>query len=150
MTSAQQDAPATAGDSGLAALRGSAMGAAVMLIIQFGLGMGVNLYVTLPKNKSFFSTVFGSATLAVHAILALLLLGASIGALVRAIRSRRAIAFTAVGLAAILVAAGAGASFAGNQNNSASLGMALATAVAMFCYLAVVFSVREPASTRSR
>ena len=151
MTSAQQEAPVAPAGAKIAALRGNCMGAAVLLIIQFGLGMGINLYVALPENKSFFSTVFGSATLAVHAILALLLLGASIGALVRAIRSRRAIAFTAAGLAAILVAAGAGASFAGNQNNGASLGMALATAVAMFCYLAVVYSVREPAvSTRSR
>jgi hypothetical protein len=145
MTSAQQDTQVARAGSGLAALRGNSMGAAVLLIIQFGLGMGVNLYVTLPKNKSFFATVFGSATLAAHAIVALLLLGASIAALVRAIRSRKAIAFTAVGLAAILAAAGAGASFAGHQNNGASLGMSLATAVAMFCYLAVVFSIRDPA-----
>jgi len=152
MTSAQQDAPVAAAGSGLAALRGNSMGAAVLLIIQFGLGIGVNLYVTLPTNKSFFATVFGDATLAAHAIVALLLLGASIGALVRAIRVRKAIAFTSVGLAAILVAAASGASFVGKQSNGASLGMALATAVAMFCYLAVVFSVREPSglSTRSR
>jgi hypothetical protein len=74
------------------------------------------------------------------------LLGASIAALVRAIRSRTAIGFTSVGLAAILIAAGTGASFAGNPNNGASLGMALATAVAMFCYLAAVFSIREPSA----
>ena len=142
MTSAQQDAPAPTADSQLATLRGSCMGAAVLLIIQFGLGVGVNLYVTLLAHKSFLSTVFGNATLAVHAIVALLLLGAAIGALVRAIRLRKALAFTAVGLAAILVAAFAGASFAGNQSNGASFGMALATAVAMFCYLAAVFSLR--------
>ena len=142
MTSAQQDAPASTADAQLATLRGSCMGAAVLLIIQFGLGVGVNLYVTLLAHKSFLSTVFGNATLAVHAIVALLLLGAAIGALVRAIRLRKALAFTAVGLAAILVAAFAGASFAGNQSNGASFGMALATAVAMFCYLAAVFSLR--------
>jgi hypothetical protein len=118
------------------------MGAGILLIIEFGLGMGVNLYVTLPRHKSFLSTVFGSATLAAHAIVVLLLLGAAIAALAGAIRSRRAIVYTSVGLAAILVAAAAGSSFAGNQNNGASLGMALATAVAMFCYLAAVFSLR--------
>ena len=69
-------------------------------------------------------------------------MGAAIAALVRAIRARRAIAFTSVGLAAILAAAAAGASFAGHQSNGASLTMALATAVAMFCYLAAVFSLR--------
>jgi len=142
MTSAQQDTPVVASAPRVAALRGTCMGAAVLLIIQFGLGIGVNLYVTLPGHKSFFSQVFGSATLAVHAIVALLLLGAATAALVRAIRARRAIAFTSVGLAAILVAAIAGASFVGDGTNGASLGMALATAVAMFCYLAAIFSLR--------
>jgi hypothetical protein len=141
-TPAQHDTRVPSATPRLAALRGNCMGAAVLLIVQFGLGMGVNLYVTLPAHKSFLSTVFGSAVLAVHVIVALVLLGAAIGALVRAIRARRAIAFTAVGLAAILAAAAAGAAFAGNQSNGASLGMALATAAAMFCYLAAIFSLR--------
>ena len=126
----------------LTALRGNCMGAAVLLIVQFGLGIGLNLYVTVPAGKSFFATVVSSGLLAVHALVALALLGASISALVRAIRVRRAVAFTAAGLAAIVVAAGAGVSFAGSQGNGASLTMALATAVAMFCYLAAVFSLR--------
>ena len=141
-TPAQHDTRVPDATPRLATLRGNCMGAAVLLIVQFGLGMGVNLYVTLPAHKSFFSTVFGSATLAVHAVVALALLGAAISALVRAIRARRAVAFTAVGLAAILAAAIFGASFVGSQGNGASLGMALATAVAMFCYLAAIFSLR--------
>jgi hypothetical protein len=142
VTLSQDSQIPTAAASRLAALRGNCMGAAVLLIVQFGLGMGVNLYVTLPAHKSFFSTVFGSATLAVHAVVALALLGAAISALVRAIRTRRAVAFTGVGLAAILAAAIFGASFVGSQGQGASLGMALATAVAMFCYLAAIFSLR--------
>ena len=142
MTLSQDTQVPPAAASRLTALRGNCMGAAVLLIVQFGLGIGVNLYVTLPAHKSFFSTVFGSATLAVHAIVALALVGAAISALVRAIRARRAVAFTAVGLAAILAAAIFGASFVGSQGNGASLGMALATAVAMFCYLAAIFSLR--------
>ena len=126
----------------LATLRGNCMGAAVLLIVQFALGMGLNLYVTLPSGKSFFATVFSSAVLAVHAIVALALLGAAISALVRSVRLRRAVAFTAAGLAAILVAAGAGVSFAGHQGNGASLTMALATAAAMFCYLAAIFRLQ--------
>jgi hypothetical protein len=124
------------------ALRGNCMGAAVLLIVQFGLGIAVNLYVTMPKHKPFFSTVFGSALLAAHVIVAVALLGASISALVRAIRARRVIVPTAVGLAAVLAAATAGASFASSQNNGVSLAMALAAAVAMFCYLAAVYSLR--------
>src|SRR5258708_1613004 len=131
--SAQQDTQVTA--QRLAVLRGSCMGAAVLLIIEFALGIGVILYVALPAHKSFFGTVFGSATPAAHAIVALALLGAAISALVRAIRSGRAVAFTAAGLAAILVAAFAGASFVGSQAVGASLTMALATAAGMFCYL---------------
>ncbi len=126
----------------LAALRGNCMGAAVLLIIEFGLGMGVNLYVTLPQHKSFFSTVFGSAILAVHAVVALVLLGAAIGAVVRAIRVRRAVLLTSAGLGAIVAAGFAGAAFASNQASGASLAMALATAIALFTYTAAVFSLK--------
>ena len=142
MTTAQHDTPAATSRPRLDALRGNCMGAAVLLIIEFGIGIGVNLYVTVPANKSFLPAVFGSAALAAHVIVAIVLLGAAIGALVRAIRARRAIVFTSVGLAAILAAGIAGSSFVGNGSDGASLGMALATAVAMFCYLAAVFSLR--------
>jgi hypothetical protein len=141
-TTTQHDAQEATSIRRLAALRGTCMGAAVLLIIQFGLGIGVNLYVSLPQHKSFFSTVFGSATLAAHAIVAVALLGAATGALIRAIRARKAVVFTSIGLAAILVAAMAGASFVSNQVNGASLGMALATAVAMFSYLVAIFRLR--------
>jgi hypothetical protein len=126
----------------LATLRGNCMGAAVLLIIGFAIGIGVNLYIEVPGNKAFLPAVFSSAALGAHAIVALVLLAAAVSALVRAIRLRRAIVFTAVGLAAILVAGFAGASFVGNGSNGASLTMALATAVAMFSYLAAVFSLR--------
>ena len=142
MTTAQQDAPPATPASRLAALRGNCMGAAVLLIIQFAIGTGVNLFVTLPPNKSFPATGAGSAVLAVHGIVALMLLGAAIAALVRAIRARKVIGFTSAGLAAILVAAIAGASFLSNHGNGASLAMALATAVAMLSYLAAVFRLR--------
>jgi hypothetical protein len=142
MTTTQHDTQTEPSAGRLAALRGNCLGAAVLLIIQFGLGIGVNLYVTLPEHKPFISTVFGSATLAAHAIVALVLLGAAVGALARAIRVRKAIAFTSVGLAAVVAAGIAGATFARSQNNGASLAMALATAVAMFSYLAAIFSLR--------
>ena len=141
-TPAQHYTRVPAASPRLATLRGNCMGAAVLLIVQFALGIGLNLYVTLPSGQSFFATVFSSAVLAVHAIVALALLGAAISALVRSVRVCRAVPFTAAGLAAILVAAGAGVSFAGHQSNGASLTMALATAVAMFCYLAAVFSLQ--------
>src|SRR5260370_38022662 len=101
------------------------MGAAVLLVIQFGLGTAVNLYVTLPSGKSFWSTVFSDGAVAVHAIVALLLLGASVSALVRAIRMRRAVAWTAAGLAGGLGAAGSGEWLRRGRSNGARLALAL-------------------------
>jgi hypothetical protein len=49
---AQQDTQPAAGTRQLAALRGSCMGAAILPIVQSGLGQGVNLYVTLPSPAS--------------------------------------------------------------------------------------------------
>ncbi len=119
------------------------MGAAVLLVIQFGLGTAVNLYVTLPAHQSFWSKVFGQGAVAAHAIVALALLGASISALVRAIRARQRlmVALTAAGLLAIIVAAGSGVTFVRDGGNGASLAMALAAAVALFCYLAAIFAL---------
>lgn len=148
MTTGSQQTPATPGTR-LAALRGTCLGAGVLLIIQLGLGIGANLYVTVPDDKSFLAAVFSSATLAAHVIVALALLGAAIGALVRAIRARRATVLTAAGLAAVLGAGIAGARFVGDGNDGASLGMALATAVAMFCYLAAIYTLRWPLPDQS-
>ena len=141
-TTQHHDAQADTPSRRLAALRGNCMGAAVLLIVQFGLAIAVNLNVTLPGHKAFFSTVSGSALLAAHVIVALVLLGASISALVRAIRARRVIVPAAIGLAAVLAAATAGAAFTSTQNNGASLAMALASAVAMVSYLAAIFHLR--------
>ncbi len=143
MTASEKEASEAAPAARLTALRGNCMGAAVLLIVQFGLGVAVNLYVTLPKDKSFLAVVFGSAALAAHAIVALLLLGAAIAALVRAIRSGRAIVYTSVGLAAIIAAAFAGASFVSKTSNGSSLTMALAAAVATLSYLAAIFSLGD-------
>ena len=128
---------------GLRVLRGNCMGAAVLLVIQFGLGTAVNLYVTLPAHQSFWSKVFSQGAVAAHAIVALALLGASISALVRAIRARQRlmVALTAAGLLAIIVAAGSGVTFVRDGGSGASLAMALAAAVALFCYLAAIFAL---------
>ncbi len=142
MTATSQQAPGTTATSGLEALRGNCMGASVLLIVQFAIGMGVNLYVTIPAHKSFLPAVFGSALLAAHAVMALLLLGAAIGALVRSVRVRRLIPLTAGGLVAIIVAALAGSAFTGSSGNGASLAMALAAGAAMACYQVAVFRLR--------
>jgi hypothetical protein len=81
-----------------AALRGNVMGAIVLLLLQFGLGMGVNLYETMPAadhGKSVFAA-FGRAVadgpvvLALHALLGTLLIGAGVGAFTRSLRTGQA------------------------------------------------------------
>jgi hypothetical protein len=134
-----------------ATLRQASLGALVMLIVQFGLGVGVNLYVTLPAAGKI-SDVFSSGpALALHGVLGLLLIVSSVGLLARAIvaRNRPVIVAAAVGLAAIVAAAGEGAAFVRNGTNAASLGMALATGVAMLCYVVTLFLARPPARSGS-
>jgi hypothetical protein len=66
----------------------------------------------------------------------LLLIVAAVGQLVLSIRARHPVIIGAsvIGLIAILAATSSGASFLSDQSPSSSLGMALATAVAMLCY----------------
>ncbi len=142
MTATSTQATDTATRSAIEALRGNCMGVTLMLIAQFAVGMGVNLYVTIPAHKSFLPAVFGSALLAAHAVIALGLLAAAIAALVRSVRVRRLIPLTAAGLVAIIGGAFAGSAFVGSDSDGASLAMALATAVAMACYVLAVFRLR--------
>src|SRR5258706_3536 len=90
------------------------IGGPLLEFVQFGIGIGVNLYTEVPKNRTFLPAVFSSTALAAHAIVAVV-----------------PSCSTSVGLAAILVAASAASSFGGNGSNGASLTMALATAVAI-------------------
>ena len=139
--------------SRLARLRTSSLGAVVMLIIQFILGMIYNLYGTTPTaNKSV--GMFSSPVIALHVIVAFLLIIAAVGQLLRAIGTRHKLAIwmSAVGLVAILAAFFAGLGFVGNGAAGASLGMALAFAVALACYVVLVFALpsagpAKPSST---
>jgi len=142
MVTTQGQATAELPADRLTALRGNCMGAAVLLIVQFAIGIGVNLYVEVPSGKSFLAAVFSSALLATHVIVALALLGASIAALVRAIRARMVIIPAAAGTAAIVAAAAAGGSFVSSGSDGASLVMALAAAAAMLCYATAIFRLR--------
>ena len=150
------EAERRAADQRLERLRGASMGAAVMLVIQFGLGVGVNLYVTLPAavkgegeaggGRSVGQAFSNGALLALHTVFGLLLVVTAVSLLVRAIaaRHRPVIVTSAVGLLAIIAAAGSGASFVSDSAIGASLGMALATGVAMLCYLASLFILGRP------
>jgi len=110
----------------------------ILLAVQFGLGIGVNLYVTLPAaGHPGHASWFGNgALLALHATLGMLLILGAIFVLVRAIMARNAtlIITSAAGLVAILLAAFFGSGFTDKLTDGYSLGMAIAFAVALACY----------------
>jgi hypothetical protein len=129
----------------LAALRGNTFAMLAMLIVQFAIGTVVNLYVTIPardKGIGIFGAIGraltnGPASLASHAGLALLIVLAAVALVVRSIVTRHiaSVVLSGIGLAAIVAAAINGARFVADGGPaSASLAMALSTAVAMLCY----------------
>jgi hypothetical protein len=132
----------------LSNLRRASLGALVMLIVQFGLGVGVNLYVSLPAAGSSgrkLSQAFSNGPLlALHVVLGLLLIVSAVTLLVRGIVARHTpvITLSAAGLLAIIFAATQGFSFVHNSTNEASMAMASATGIAMFCYVLTLYLVR--------
>ncbi len=132
--------------SRLVRLRLSSLGAVVMLIVQFILGIIYNLYGTAPTSTKSIG-LFSSPDLALHVILGILLFIAAVGQLIQAIgtRHRLSIWLSAVGLLAILGAGFAGLGFTGSGASGASLGMSLAFAVALACYVALVFALPSSA-----
>jgi hypothetical protein len=120
-----------------------------MLLIQYGLGITVNLYSTLPagdRGKGLFGG-FGAAVgngpvvLTLHALLGTLLLITATAAVARSalLKATPLIWLTAIALLAMLVAWIAGATFVGEMNNGSSLAMALAAAAALLCYVLIIF-----------
>ncbi|HSR86340.1 MAG TPA: hypothetical protein VLM11_19350 [Streptosporangiaceae bacterium] len=143
----------------LTALRGNSFATLVMLIVQFAIGTTVNLYATIPakdRGSGTFGAIgraltSGPASLATHAGLGLLIVLAAVALVVRAIITRHtaSIVLSVIGLAAIVSAALNGARFvAGGGPASASLAMALSTAVAMLCYALglLLLGSRRPAA----
>ncbi len=134
-----------------------------MLVVQYGLGIVVNLYVTVPATDQHDGIVqaLGRAlssrplVLASHAVLGLLMLVAGISVLVRAVIARHlpSIAASTIGYIAIIGAAISGAELVDQGHQRSSLVMALLTGVALLCYLINLFLVgritEQPRSMRS-
>jgi hypothetical protein len=131
-----------------AGLRRASLAIVIVLIVQFTLGIGVNLYVTLPAaGHPGHASWFGNgALMALHASLGIFLVLAAIFVLVRAVMARNVtlIVTSAAGLVAILLAFFFGSSFTDKLTNGYSLGMAIAFAAALACYTIGLYA----ASTR--
>lgn len=149
MPAAGRAGAATRADRGL---RPNAFAAVVMLLLEYGLGIWVNLYAKIPasdQGKGIFAA-FGAAVadgpvgLALHALLGTLLLVTATILVIRAVLARRAatIAIGVVALLAIITAWLSGARFTGSGANGASFTMAMATGVALLCYVAILFVPR--------
>ena len=141
-------APGTTATRGGRGLRPNAFAAVVILLIQYGLGMWINLYAKIPASdhgKGIFAA-FGAAVangpvaLALHALLGTLLLATATALVVRAVAARKTAttAISAVALLAVIAAWLSGARFVGDAANGASFGMALGAGVALLCYVIVL------------
>lgn len=135
----------------LARLRRSSLVAFVLLVIQYALGMYVNLYVTIPRadhGRDMGSVIAnGPAMLSVHGALGLLLTLAALGTLVQAILLRHAgaIVVAAVALFAMAFAAVAGSGFASSGQASQSMAMAVMTGIGLLCYGVLIYLLRPSA-----
>lgn len=134
-------------------LRRWTLGMLILLMIQLGIGMYTNLFVTIPvrhpgAGAGEFRGVFESINwalshsavpLATHAGLGIILALGAIGILVRSARLRRGIWGSSLGLLFILGAGYNGGRFVAYNNDINSLVMALAFAAAVVCYAAVLY-----------
>ena len=143
------NAPPVARVRAVRGLRANSLAAIVILLFEYGLGVWVNLYGHLPASDhgATLATGIGRAIsdgpvgLSIHAVLGLVLVVSALTALVRSILIGRPvlIALTAVGLAAVVTAALSGARFVGHGDNGSSMGMAIASGVAIGAYALVLF-----------
>jgi hypothetical protein len=144
-------------------LRNQFLGTLVFLIVQFLLGMAVNLFVTIPTNHpganppEYFSGVVQSVTWAIlhghillilHASLGLLLVVNAIGLLAASIRERSKdlIWVSSLGLFGVLAAGFNGGSFLNYNQDFSSMIMASFFAWAVIAYAVGIFLTGRPGS----
>ena len=146
--------PASAG------LRRLALGAVVLVLVQAGIGMVVNLDVTIPEHHpgarpaNYFSgsassigwaITHGAAALAIHATLGLAVAVLVIGVAVRsfAVASRPVRPWSVLAALLVIGAGFNGASFLDFNNDVSSLIMAMLAFAAVACYAVVLYLLPE-------
>jgi lysylphosphatidylglycerol synthetase-like protein (DUF2156 family) len=139
----------------LEAVRQVSLAALIMLVVQYGLGIILNLYIAVPASDAHAALTQeianGPLMLTVHALFGLALIGAALVLLVRAVRldDRGIAVLAAAGLTAIGGAFASGEIFVRNGQNGASLAMALLTGVALLCYIGALTRVSTALRRRS-
>jgi hypothetical protein len=127
---------------------------AMVLLVQYLVGMVVNLFVTIPdqhpgaNDPNYFGGVMsvtgwamgnGGAWLAIHTGVGLLLVVMSIGLVVQSIRARSNITLCVLGAVFILGAGFNGGSFLVYNQDFSSMIMAGLWALAMACYVGCIY-----------
>jgi hypothetical protein len=141
--------------AGLEGVRQVSLAALIMLVVQYGLGIVLNLYIAVPAADAHAGLTQeianGPLMLTLHAVLGLALIGTALVTLLRAVRleDRVAAVLAAAGLTAIGGAFASGEIFVRNGQNGASLAMALLTGVALLCYIGVLTWVSSALRRRS-
>jgi hypothetical protein len=137
-------------------LRRQAFGAVVLICLQSGLGMFVNLFVTIPGHHAgsgpsdFFSgsassigwaITHGAVALVLHTVLGLLLALMVIGIVAEALKigRRSVITWSALGALLTIGAGFNGASFLDYNKDVSSFIMTMLALAALLCFLIVVY-----------
>jgi hypothetical protein len=120
----------------------------IALVVQYALGMYVNLFISFPDTTAnegqLWEFAWAQPALATHIVLAMLIL---LGAIVQCIRASRShngtwIWSSLIGLLAVLAAGASGASFIPSQTDLYSYSMSIAFLIALVAYAWALFSVQ--------
>ena len=142
-------------------MRNQFLGTLIFLIVQFLLGMSVNLFVTIPTNHPganppeyfggvvqsvIWAILHGHVLLQVHAVLGLLLVLNALGLLIAAIKTRAGdlIWVASLGLFGVLAAGFNGGSFLNYNQDFSSMVMATFFAWAVIAYAVGIFLTGRP------
>jgi hypothetical protein len=121
-------------------LRRGSLAALVLVVAEYGIGIYVNLYVTVPAadHGRSLSTALsnGPALLSVHVVVGLLLGLAGLGVLVQSVMARHwiVLAVSVAALLALAFASVAGTGFVRTGDTSAAMAMSVLTGIALLCY----------------
>src|SRR5215468_7527657 len=122
----------------LARLRRGSLAVLVLVVVEYGIGMYVNFYVSIPRadrGHGVGSAISnGPAMLSIHAAIGLLLGLGALSVLVQAVMARHLGAIVSV----------AGASFTSSGNMADSMSMSVLTGVGLLCYAANLYLLRPP------
>ena len=127
----------------VARLRSACLTTLIALVVEFGLGMWLNIYVPVPAADQHAGIMReianGPLLLTTHILVGVFLIGAAVVLVVRAVNVRhtKVVVLASVSLAAVIGAFGAGDFFARDGESRTSFWMALLTGVALLCCICV-------------